>query len=1239
MRFFYKIMFQSLSSALANCWRCFWFLSAFPALLFGLIIIDEQALSLPFTTAFWRAGTLPTQTCGDTGDGCYNDTLAKAVGAVVTSTGKQIQYVNGIWVENGGTRVLASDGSDSWAYQLTPDGRNYNTNLLNKANIAGRVCPTHVFVPGVLTKTSQCLYYGSASAAQRLDATANDSATDQTTVGSIRLGSSNTAASGNGIGMSWYEGNIQTCAAKGMRLPTLYEVAGGSSGNPSDAIPSPIFGGTRVPAASWIWTATANDSSGYYENSNGASQTHTLWSGSVSVICVSPGQSAPYTVSYNANGGSGSVPTDSNQYATGNAVTVAAQGALTNGGSTFLGWNTAAGGSGTNYVAGSGSFAVASANVILYAQWGAAPTCGGVGDSCYNSSAALAAGAATTPGGKSLTLSSGVWVESGAGTHVLASDGLDNWAYQLRPDGRNYSSNSLDKANVAGRVCPTHVFVPGVLTKTSQCLYYGSASAGQRLDATNNDNVTDQTTVGSIRLGSGSTAASGGSYGLSWYEGNIQTCAAKGMRLPTIYEAAGGSGGSPSDASPTPSYGGTRVPAGSWTWTATANDTTGYYEVWNGASQNHGLWNGGANVICVSPGQTAPYTVSYDVNGGSGTAPTDSNQYATGNVVTVAAQGALTKDGSSFLGWNTAANGSGTNYVAGYGTFTVASANVTLYAQWGTAPTCGGAGDSCYNSSAALAAGMATTPGGKALQLINGVWVEYSVGTRVLASDGFDNWAYQLTPDGRNYGTNTLDKANVAGRVCPTHVFVPGVLTKTSQCLYYGAVKTGQRLDATANDSVTDQTTAGSIRLASWSNSASGNGTSASWYEGNIQTCAVSGMRLPTIYEVAAGSSGAGTDANPSPSYGGTRVPASGYAWTATANGNAGYYEVWNGASQNHGLWNGSANVICVTPGQTAPYTVTYDANGGSGTPPTDSNQYATGNVVTVKSMGSPSLIKNGFSFMGWNTAADGSGSNYVAAYGSFAMGSANITLYANWGSGPQFPSDISGMILWFDATDTNLLYQDSAKTTQVAANNDPVGAWTAKVGLGTFSVLQATAGKRPIYLTNAQNGRPVVRFNGTTGTYLESAATINMSTPNTIIVVAKDNGTSQIFGGVFSHELYMSVFSGGSYYWLDTSGGNVAACTVPAINVFRVITAQYTQASTVNSNVFYNGTLYSSCSNGSGNTSAGLGRVELGGRAWGGYTGRIFKGDIAEVIVYNRVIDDGERAQVEAYLTTKWGL
>lgn len=76
------------------------------------------------------------------------------------------------------------------------------------------------------------------------------------------------------------------------------------------------------------------------------------------------------------------------------------------------------------------------------------------------------------------------------------------------------------------------------------------------------------------------------------------------------------------------------------------------------------------------------YTVTYNANTGSGDAPTDDTDYndQTNFIVTVADKGELTKTGHTFNGWNTAADGSGTDYAAG-ATFVIKS-NVTLYAQW-----------------------------------------------------------------------------------------------------------------------------------------------------------------------------------------------------------------------------------------------------------------------------------------------------------------------------------------------------------------------------------------------------------------------------------------------------------------------------------------------------------------------------------------------------------------------------
>ena len=78
-----------------------------------------------------------------------------------------------------------------------------------------------------------------------------------------------------------------------------------------------------------------------------------------------------------------------------------------------------------------------------------------------------------------------------------------------------------------------------------------------------------------------------------------------------------------------------------------------------------------------------------------------------------------------------------------------------------------------------------------------------------------------------------------------------------------------------------------------------------------------------------------------------------------------------------------------------ATYSVTYDANGATGgTVPVDSDNHESGSSVTVLG-NTGSLIKDGYNFNGWNTAADGTGTSYAAG-GSFNI-SSDTTLYAQW--------------------------------------------------------------------------------------------------------------------------------------------------------------------------------------------------------------------------------------------------
>jgi type II secretory pathway pseudopilin PulG len=92
----------------------------------------------------------------------------------------------------------------------------------------------------------------------------------------------------------------------------------------------------------------------------------------------------------------------------------------------------------------------------------------------------------------------------------------------------------------------------------------------------------------------------------------------------------------------------------------------------------------GNTVLYAQWTNAATYSITYNGNNNqTGTVPLDINSpYTTGSVVTVLGNtGALGLTGSTFNGWNTASNGSGTAYAVG-SLLTIGSSAITLYAQW-----------------------------------------------------------------------------------------------------------------------------------------------------------------------------------------------------------------------------------------------------------------------------------------------------------------------------------------------------------------------------------------------------------------------------------------------------------------------------------------------------------------------------------------------------------------------------
>lgn len=114
-----------------------------------------------------------------------------------------------------------------------------------------------------------------------------------------------------------------------------------------------------------------------------------------------------------------------------------------------------------------------------------------------------------------------------------------------------------------------------------------------------------------------------------------------------------------------------------------------------------------------------------------------------------------------------------------------------------------------------------------------------------------------------------------------------------------------------------------------------------------------------------------------------------------------------------------------------ATYAVTYNANGGSGAPSSQTKTYG----VTL-TLSSTRPTRTGYTFLTWNTASDGTGTDYVP--GASYTANAGTTLYAIWKKNniPVFAND-NGTIRQIEKAYVRI--NDEIKEATVYANVDGV--------------------------------------------------------------------------------------------------------------------------------------------------------------------------------------------------------
>jgi len=200
-------------------------------------------------------------------------------------------------------------------------------------------------------------------------------------------------------------------------------------------------------------------------------------------------------------------------------------------------------------------------------------------------------------------------------------------------------------------------------------------------------------------------------------------------------------------------------------------------------------------------------------------------------------------------------------------------------------------------------------------------------------------------------------------------------------------------------------------------------------------------------------------------------------------------------------------------------FSVAYDGNNNTGgNAPTDNNSYANGATVTVLG-NTGNMVRTGYTFAGWNTAANGSGTTYSAG-GTFAI-SSNTTCYAVWtlnppAANPATYSRAAGTSLKISITNLMSNASDPA--------GDPLQLLSVAGGLPTNNMIIATTtnGSTIFIASNCNNSAyliltPANNSNESFQYIVDDSVSPSLTATNLINIVVT-NAVGQVTGNIIAN-------------------------------------------------------------------------------------------------------------------------
>jgi uncharacterized repeat protein (TIGR02543 family) len=492
---------------------------------------------------------------------------------------------------------------------------------------------------------------------------------------------------------------------------------------------------------------------------------------------------------------------------------------------------------------------------------------------------------------------------------------------------------------------------------------------------------------------------------------------------------------------------------------------TGYtFTGWNTAANGSGTNYAAGLTTYSSPGDITLYaqwnsTITYNGNGQTSavsTVPAATTAKGTAANTTLASQGSLVKSGSNFSGWNTSADGTGTNYAAGLTTF-ASPGNITLYAQWTTpttAPTLDSGSDLGTSSTDKITSDNTPTINVGAVASgarvvitatsATGVTYTCTVESATVTSsctfgsmaDGTYSFTVQQTYNGATSAASTALAGVVIDATRPTVTLSSTVANGANDLIARNTAITNYTITATFSEAVSgfligEITKDAASSAWTLGSTLSGSGATYTFTATNssVLVNVVGKLLLRVAAGVAtdtAGNTNTATaadfvinsvarvdlwDCGPLGQFctGGTgpasvTQASSGAAVTLpgpntlykTGHTFTGWSESQTGGSLLTGSYTPTTRIILFPQWTPNVYVVSFDANGGTGAPDSSTVNYTYGTtgLAASSTYNAGTLAKTGYTFAGWSATPGG------AAVANPYVPTGSVTLYARWTAG-----------------------------------------------------------------------------------------------------------------------------------------------------------------------------------------------------------------------------------------------